>query len=313
MNEVSDSCLTVSGIAAVLATCSLPVWRAVCLRANLVDAPGHRKVHDTSMPLAGGLAVFTGIAGAFTWMLVRELIDIRLNVGSGGIGVVILGANGMFLLGLLDDRFELVPVVKFVGQLLIAFAVCGAGVRPHLFPAGVDQVVGVVWMLAVTNAFNFMDNMNGLCAGLAGIGGAGSGVVLAMNGALPEALVCFSVGAAAIGFLPFNYPRASAFLGDSGSHLLGFLMAALSMRSLMWTSDSYRIFIPLLLVAVPFVDLIQVVTFRCWRRQPVWIGDRNHLSHRLVSLGVPPSFAVGFLWIVAILAAGAAVWLSRQG
>jgi UDP-GlcNAc:undecaprenyl-phosphate GlcNAc-1-phosphate transferase len=197
--------------------------------------------------------------------------------------------------------------------LLIASSVSILGLRLHLFPPGLDHVASVFWILAVTNAFNFMDNMNGLSAGVACAGSLAMGAILEMRGDFFEALLCFVTAGAIVGFLPFNYPRASAFLGDSGSHLLGFIMAAMPLNAAMFGPSLSKSAVPVLLVAVPLFDLIQVVAWRCWHRRPVWIGDRNHLSHRLVSWGLPAAVAVAVLWVLAMIAALLGVILWRRG
>lgn len=313
MNDALIIHLKPACLAVFVTAFTLPFWRVVCRKGGLVDAPGARKIHDAPMPLAGGLAIFTGIVLTVAWGFGSNGAGHPSEEGSTRLLALAGGAVAMLALGLLDDRFELRAGVKFTGQLLVASAACFAGLRLRIFDPGIDHLASVLWILTVTNAFNFMDNMNGLCAGLAAIGALSTGVVLETRGDSFGTLLCLATASAALGFLPFNYPRASAFLGDSGSHLLGFLMAALPLSAGMsgpaWPAGA----IPILLVAVPLLDLIQVVVVRCWLRQPVWIGDRNHLSHRLVSLGLRPPVAVAVLWVVAIALALVAILTSRRG
>ncbi|MCL4722017.1 MAG: undecaprenyl/decaprenyl-phosphate alpha-N-acetylglucosaminyl 1-phosphate transferase, partial [Gammaproteobacteria bacterium] len=162
---------------------SLPLWRAWCRRTGLVDDPGHRKIHTEPVPLAGGLAVFTGmvvplmlgaLAVKFGWL------DLPTS-GAFGHGyarrapqllVVLAGALAMVVLGWLDDKHELAPRWKLAGQVTIALAVAASGVRVTLFVPSLAFSVAltVLWIVTVTNALNFLDNMNGLCAGLGAIG-----------------------------------------------------------------------------------------------------------------------------------------------
>lgn len=304
--------LELLGVAFMVSLCSLPVWRRVCWGAGLLDAPGNRKIHSAPMPLAGGLALLTGIVTAIGWLVLAEGWAWRSQAAAGNhIWCVSGGALSILVLGLFDDRFELNAAVKFAGQLLIVSSVCFLGLRLRLFPPGLDQVASVLWILAVTNAFNFMDNMNGLSAGLACVGSLAMAVVLEMSGYFLEAAVCFAMAGAIIGFLPYNYPRASAFLGDSGSHFLGFVMATISLNGVMFGPSLSRSALAILVVAVPLLDMVQVVAWRCWHRRPVWIADRNHLSHRLVSWGLSPAVAVVVLWTLALLAslAGVILWI----
>ncbi|MEK7706424.1 MAG: hypothetical protein AAB380_00305, partial [Verrucomicrobiota bacterium] len=152
---------------------TLPLWRHWCLRAGLVDDPGHRKIHESPIPLAGGLAVLTGLLlpllGAvallkfdFIQSANAEALLYGLNKRAIQLAAIAIGAVAMTLLGVLDDKHELRPLHKFAGQLLIALLVATAGVRITLFVPNVafSFVVTILWLLTVINAFNFMDNMN---------------------------------------------------------------------------------------------------------------------------------------------------------
>ena len=161
---------------------TLPLWRKWCERTGLVDDPGDRKIHTTPTPLAGGLAVISGmmlpvLAGSLLvlWHFGPDKISLtldRLQYGvthrAGQLIAILAGALGMLLIGLRDDKVELRPAIKFTGQLIIALAVATSGVRITLFVPSLvfSYVITILWLLTVTNAFNFMDNMNGLCAGL---------------------------------------------------------------------------------------------------------------------------------------------------
>jgi UDP-GlcNAc:undecaprenyl-phosphate GlcNAc-1-phosphate transferase len=172
--------------------------------------------------------------------------------------------------------------------------------------------VTVLWILTVVSAVNIMDNMNGLCAGLGAIGAAAFGATAAMHGQyLVASLALLAVGALA-GFLPFNYPKASAFLGDSGSHLTGFLLAVLAILPHFYTAQNPRplaVLAPLLVLAVPLGDLVCVMWIRWRAGKPVWVGDTNHLSHRLVRAGLGKPQAVAVIWLLHAAAGAAAVWL----
>jgi UDP-GlcNAc:undecaprenyl-phosphate GlcNAc-1-phosphate transferase len=303
--------------AGVTSLVALPLWRKWCLRINLVDDPGHRKIHDTPIPLAGGLAVLTGIllplcAGAMSLKL--ELLKIPaagliihgLDRRALELAVLALGAVAITLLGALDDRHELKALPKFIGQLLVAVAVAAACKRITLFihSEAFSYAVTVLWLLTLINAFNFMDNMNGLCAGVGAIGAGCFGLIAAANGEYLVAITgCLMCGALA-GFLPWNFPRARAFLGDAGSHLVGYLLAVMAILPHFYTRQHQRPFAvlaPLFVLAVPLLDLAQVTLVRTLRRQPFWIGDTNHLSHRLVRAGLSRTTAVLVLWLAAAL------------
>ena len=210
----------------------------------------------------------------------------------------------MLLLGLLDDRHELGAGAKFAGQVLVAFLVAAAGVRITLFVPSIvfSFAITVLWILTVINAFNFMDNMNGLCTGLGAIGAWNFAVISSAEGQYLVALLAFLAFGALIGFLPFNFPKARAFLGDSGSHLIGYLLAVLAILPHFYTSYHPRrvaVFAPLLVLGVPLLDLAWVIIIRWRLGRPFYQGDTNHLSHRLVRVGLSPVRAVLLIWLLA--------------
>jgi UDP-GlcNAc:undecaprenyl-phosphate GlcNAc-1-phosphate transferase len=228
---------------------------------------------------------------------------------------ILLGALGMLILGILDDKHELKPAMKFAGQFLIAFAVAAGGARITLFiPNPIfHYVITILWILTIINAFNFMDNMNGLCSGLGAIGCAYFGLIAALNGQyLVTIIACLTFGAL-VGFLPYNFPNARAFLGDSGSHLVGYLLAVLAILPHFYSIRHPRhwaVLIPLLVLAVPLLGMVQVVLVRWWLGKPFYYGDTNHLSHRLVQFGLSKSRAVEVLWLASSLLASLALLLN---
>jgi len=307
---------------------TLPLWRSWCERNGLVDDPGHRKIHDSPIALAGGLAVLTGLL----LPLVAGMVLLKLNfIGAGsaaplsyGLGkrgwqlaAIAFGAGAMTLLGLWDDKYELRPATKFTGQLLIAGLIAAAGVRITLFVPSVwfSYAVTILWLLTVINAFNFMDNMNGLCGGLGVIGAALFGSIAAVHGQYLVALIAFLTGGALLGFLPHNFPKARAFLGDSGSHLVGYLLAVIAILPHFHSEKNphpLAVLTPLLVLAVPLGDLAWVVVLRTRMGKPFYIGDTNHLSHRLVRLGLSKTTAVLAIWLLATLIGGVSLLLLRK-
>jgi UDP-GlcNAc:undecaprenyl-phosphate GlcNAc-1-phosphate transferase len=217
---------------------------------------------------------------------------------------IFLGAAGMLAVGLLDDKRELRPATKFAGQLLVAALVAVCGVRITLFVHSevFHYAITMLWILTVINAFNFMDNMNGLCAGLGAIGSWCFATVAAAGGQYLVALIAFLTFGALLGFLPYNFPKARAFLGDAGSHLVGYLLAVLAILPHFYTPrHPYHsaVLIPLFALALPLLDLARVVIVR-WRiGQPFYQGDTNHLSHLLVRIGLTKTRAVLLIWMVA--------------
>jgi UDP-GlcNAc:undecaprenyl-phosphate GlcNAc-1-phosphate transferase len=317
----------IAAFAGALATSllALPLWRKWCLRTNLVDDPGHRKTHDAPVPLAGGFAVLTGILlplGVGAVLLKLGIVKISaasaivhgLDRRAIELVVLALGAVAITLLGWLDDKHELKALPKFIGQILIAIAVAAACKRITLFvPSEVFSYgVTILWLLTVINAFNFMDNMNGLCTGLGAIGAFQFAFIAAAKGEYLVAITGFLMCGALVGFLPWNFPNARAFLGDAGSHLVGYLLAVMAILPHFYTKQEphpLAVLAPLLVLAIPLVDLAQVSLFRTLNRKPFWIGDTNHLSHRLVRAGMSRTRAVLILWLLAVVTGALANWL----
>jgi len=304
---------------------ALPLWRKWCLRINLVDDPGQRKIHESPIPLAGGLAVLTGIllpllAGAlalelgWTKISFTSLIEHGLERRSTELAVIAFGAVAITFLGWLDDKYELKPLPKFAGQFFIALLVAVANVRITLFVANpvFSYAITILWLLTLINAFNFMDNMNGLCAGLGAIGAFLFGVIAAADGQYLVAIIALLTCGALIGFLPWNFPHARAFLGDAGSHLVGYLLAVLAILPHFYTKQNpnpLAVISPLLVLAVPLLDIAQVSLFRTFNKKPFWVGDTNHLSHQLARRGLSRTHAVLLLWLVAALIGAITCWL----
>jgi UDP-GlcNAc:undecaprenyl-phosphate GlcNAc-1-phosphate transferase len=296
---------------------ALPLWRQWCLRTHLVDDPGHRKIHDKPIPLAGGFAVLTGILLPLAAAAIILKLGI-LKISSASLmmhglerrwlelAALAIGALAITILGWLDDKIELKPLPKFSGQFFVALLVAVATKRITLFvPSEIfSYAITILWILTVINAFNFMDNMNGLCAGLGAIGAFLFALIAATNGEYLVATVAFLTCGALLGFLPWNFPNARAFLGDAGSHLVGYLLAVMAILPHFYTRQNPRplaVLSPLLVLAIPLADLAQVVITRTLNGKPFWIGDTNHLSHRFVRLKLSQTHAVLLIWLAALM------------
>lgn len=313
-----------AGLAGFLTTLvTLPVWRKIAPRVGLIDDPGRRKIHAAPIPLAGGLAVLTGlmlplVAGAFAIganiIPAPEALRYGVTHRTLQLAAILAGAIGMTILGALDDRLELRPAAKLAGQFFFAALVAAAGVRITFFVPSVafSFAITILWILTITNALNFLDNMNGLCGGLGAIAAWACAWTASVQGQYLVATLAFLAFGALLGFLPYNFPNASVFLGDAGSHLVGFLLATLSILPNFYSAERpspLAALCPLLILAVPLVDLTQVVIHRFRHRQPIYVGDTNHISHRLAKRGFSRSQTVLVIWLAAAICAAAAIWL----
>jgi UDP-GlcNAc:undecaprenyl-phosphate GlcNAc-1-phosphate transferase len=260
-----------------------------------------------------GASILLLLAGPWSqaqeWLGVNSeyLLRYGMNRRALELGAILLGAAGMTAVGLVDDRWELNPRAKFAGQVIVALLVAVCGVRVTLFVPSIifSYFVTVLWILTVINAFNFMDNMNGLCSGLGAIAAGFFGLLAAEQGQYLVGLLAFVTCGALSGFIPHNFPRARSFLGDAGSHLVGYLLAIIAILPHFHTPENPRpwaVVLPLVVLAVPLGDMAYVVLLR-WRiGQPFYQGDTNHLSHRLVKRGFTKAAAVLFIWGLAAVA-----------
>jgi UDP-GlcNAc:undecaprenyl-phosphate GlcNAc-1-phosphate transferase len=217
---------------------------------------------------------------------------------------VLAGAALAFAVGLLDDilgtRF---PVgAKAAGQVAAALVLVAADIRTSFLPTDwLNSVVTVLWVVGITNAFNLLDNMDGLCAGVAFVA---SSVLLVNAWLLGEffiTLILVAFMGSLVGFLGYNKNPASIFLGDCGSLFIGYVLASLTLleRYVSHASSSYfPVLMPVLVLAVPILDTTTVVVIRLREGRPIYVGDRRHLSHRLVDLGLSQKAAVLVIYLL---------------
>lgn len=264
-----------------------PAARFVSHRFGLLDKPTPRSSHSVPTPRIGGLAIVLGAAAAaIAAGALREPMLVRIA----------LGVLAMAVLGLIDDATDLRPAWKLVIQIAAA-----AGI---LFPLGLDPVlvpVALFWIVGVTNAFNFMDGINGIASLEAMICGATMGVLLLRAGDVMGAACCFAVAGAAAGFFPWNAFNGSIFMGDTGALALGFFFGAMVVRG---GAPRWLLALPLL----PFLaDSGVTLARRAMRRERVYEAHRTHFYQRLTNRGWS-HFAVTLLW-GALAAAASAVAL----
>jgi UDP-GlcNAc:undecaprenyl-phosphate/decaprenyl-phosphate GlcNAc-1-phosphate transferase len=287
------------------AVSALLTWGLVRLDSylHLTAAPRADRWHMKATPNSGGLGILAGCIVAYLLFADRYL------------GMVSVGAAAIWALGFLDDRIHLRPLHKLLGQFAISAAVVLAGVTRPLTPWPVlNMAIAIFWVVAITNAFNLIDNMDGVCAGVTIIIAGCQAVMLAARGygheAIPFAIVC---GAFA-GFLVFNYSPARIFMGDSGSMLAGFSLSALTFTSPLPHSRSVAagVFYPAMMFAYPVFDTALVSILRRITGKPMSQGGRDHSSHRLVSIGMRERSVVWFLWGVTasgVIAGTFATWV----
>jgi UDP-GlcNAc:undecaprenyl-phosphate GlcNAc-1-phosphate transferase len=292
-------------------------------RFGVIDDPGPRKVHRKPTPRIGGIAVWAtftvvvlaGYVGVphiarLPWVETHFAVPLAMLQEAYRVerklGAMLVGGALAFGVGLLDDvlgrRF---PVgFKLAGQVLAAVVLVAGGIRTDVLHYDVLNVaLTLVWVVGITNAFNLLDNMDGLSAGVAF---AASAVLLLNAWLLGEffvSLVLVALMGSLLGFLVYNWHPASIFLGDCGSLFIGFTLAALTLLQRYVSHASSTLFpvlMPVLVLALPILDTATVTFIRLREGRPIYVGDSRHLSHRLVSLGMRPPLAVFTIYLITL-------------
>ena len=294
-------------VAALIVT---PLIRAAAIKHGFVDQPGERKIHQESIAYGGGFVIALAMLAAMllgifieeTWL---KLTDNRDDIQTRSLYAIAIGATGALLLGWADDRFKLRPSYKLVGQLVLAICAVAHGVRITALIGDnlLMQTVTVCWIVLITNSFNLLDNMDGLCTGVVAIAAAMLGILALDGGQWRLALALAALAGACTGFLKYNYSPASIFLGDAGSLFMGYLMACFTVLT---TYYRYRqpshlaIGIPILILAIPLYDTLSVIFIRLKERRPIMLGDTSHFSHRLTDLGMTRRQAVATIHLACL-------------
>jgi UDP-GlcNAc:undecaprenyl-phosphate GlcNAc-1-phosphate transferase len=295
-------------VAAVVAWALTPLTARLAVRLGAVDEPRDRGLSDHATPRLGGLAIFAAavIAGAI-WLPAGEQLR-----------GILIGAAVITLVGAADDIYDLHPGVKLAGQLAAAAVPVLAGVSvdhvtiPFVGPLNLGTVGGdvltLLGLVVVMNVVNFSDGVDGLAAGLVAITGVAFSIIAFDLGDRNGAGVLAAVLAgASLGFLVHNFPPASVFMGDSGANLLGLLVGCVAVEGTLKTQAVVALVLPLLLLAVPFLDTTFVVLKRLKYHRPVYEADAEHFHHRFSRIGFSQRRTIAYLYAWALLLAGLAL------
>jgi UDP-GlcNAc:undecaprenyl-phosphate GlcNAc-1-phosphate transferase len=297
-----------------LAVLLTPLMIRLARRVDFLDHPGPRKIHTTPMPYGGGIAVAATVLLASFW---ASRCSPVAATGAGAKAfnwpLYAMGSLLILVLGVIDDRRKLSARFKLLVQTIVAAGVTLGGERLRLFdaPAPLSMAVTVLWILAVTNAFNLLDHMDGLSSGVALLAGASFLVVALQTGQGFIAAMLVPLLGACAGFLLFNFPPAKIFLGDAGSLFIGFWMSCLTISFTFYDAHYrlYTYFVPLAVLAVPLFDTSSVLAIRLLKRKPLFQGDNNHLAHRLTALGLSRRGAVLTVYALTLATGISAVLL----
>ncbi len=319
-----------AGAAFILCAGLCALARAMAPRWGLLDRPGGHKGHKAPVPLGGGVAIWLSVVlvlGACGAAVVLD--DGRLPAGvarhasglqsrAGELAAILGLATVMMVMGFVDDRVGLGWKPRLAAQLGCAALVAASGVRVTLFGPFTHPLIGgavtTLWIAAMTNAFNMLDNMDGLSASVALIAAMlFAAAQAAVGGLFAPAVLAIVVGALA-GFLVHNHAPARLYMGDAGSNFLGFLLGSMTVAGNFFqegTASPFGVLAPLLVMAVPLYDMTSVILIRLSEGRSPFQPDRRHFSHRLVGRGLTPPQAVWTIDLVTLACGLGALLLHR--
>ncbi len=308
--------------------------RRVAIAKGFVDSPGGHKRHEAPVALGGGIAITCAVclpvlfavaaARAAVRYGVPEWLPEFLQAHAGGVAqkapeacAIVGGAVVLHLMGLLDDVRPLGPGIKFAVQTCVGFALASVfGIRLlelEMLPVWVSVVLTTLWIVLITNAFNFLDNMDGLCAGVAAIAGIMFALAAFGGGQIFVPAMMLLVVGALLGFLVFNFPPASIFMGDSGSMVVGYFMAVLIVLTTFYNPSQKLmpagVLLPLVVLAVPLYDVASVIVHRLRAGVSIFRGDHRHFSHRLTQRGMTSRTAVLTIYLATAATSLSAILL----
>lgn len=291
----------------LLAVAGTPLARKLGLRLNTVDQPDPtRKVHTIPTPRLGGVAIF------LSTLIATLLLGERYNVSQ--LAGILIGATLMSFMGFWDDRFSLSASVKLIGQFIALGLLIITGVSINVLPYPLLNLLATaLWVVGITNAFNLLDNMDGLSGGIAAIAAAHFALMCAFTGQYLVGALSIAVMAACIGFLIYNWTPATIFMGDSGALFLGFVLAAIGIKvDFPQNTPIVTWMIPILVLAVPIFDTTLVTISRLKRGlNPLTTPGVDHTSHRLTYAGLTRREAVLVLYGVAFSVGLVAIFVTR--
>ena len=276
------------------ALCLTPLTRQIALRLGVTAAPNRRNIHQRHVPLMGGAAIY--VAFVISVLLFSPPDHLR------ELGAIVAGASLLAIIGYLDDRRHLSPRIRLSVMTLAAVLVALAGIQIRLFnQALIDIPLTLFWIVALINAVNWIDNMDGLAAGTAAIT---SGFFLALaltQGQILVSMLAAAIFGSALGFLIYNFNPSSTFMGDMGAYTLGFVLAILAIK-LKFAAQPLNVtwMVPVLVLALPVLDINLAIATRLLERRPLMLAAKDHVSHRIMDLGATQRQTLALLYLFSV-------------
>ncbi|MBU1006934.1 MAG: hypothetical protein KKH08_05010 [Candidatus Omnitrophica bacterium] len=271
-----------------------PAIRRITLAKGYIAKPKGDRWHKKDTAIFGGVAIFISF-------IVPYAIFVKFNIES--VGIILCGAI-IFALGIFDDIKHIKPHTKLIGQIIIASLLVTFGVSIKVIPYRIISMpLTILWIVAIVNSFNLLDNMDGLSAGIAAIVSGILFLCSLLSGNVLVALPALILMGSLLGFLRYNFNPAKIFMGDCGSMFIGFMLAAITLQG-SWKESTHLVMIlaiPVLVLAVPIFDTIFVTIARGLSSHRIFEGGKDHISHRMVVLGLSEKSAVFVLYFIALV------------
>jgi UDP-GlcNAc:undecaprenyl-phosphate GlcNAc-1-phosphate transferase len=298
-------------VALIVALLATPAAKKLAFVIGAIDIPKDgRRVHKKPIPRLGGAAIYLGAIISVLLFLPKTEETFCIAAGCTIIAV----------LGIFDDKYELSPKVKLLGQIIAATVLIIGGVKIDWLtnPFGNGMIylgifalpLTLFWVVGITNAMNLIDGLDGLAAGIAIISSGSLFIVSLINGRYEAAIVTAAVTGAALGFLPYNFNPAKIFMGDTGSMFLGFVLSAVSIQGAVKSAAAIAIAVPILALGVPIFDTTFAIIRRTKNGKPIMQPDKGHLHHRLLEMGLTQIQAVLVMYGVSLFLGISAVVIS---
>lgn len=291
--------LILIGVSMIVSLMIIPVVIAVSKKLDIVDKPNFRKIHTKPISMLGGSAI-----------LLSFLIGIWLGEPiEREVKPLLLGSVVIYLVGLIDDLYDLKPIIKLIGQILAATVVVSYGVTidfislpigPTIHFGWLGIPITIFWIVAITNAINLIDGLDGLAAGVSVIALATIAFIAILQGNIFIIMICSVLIGSLLGFLVFNFHPAKIFLGDSGALLIGFIIGFVSLLGFK-NITFISLFFPIVILAVPFIDTLFAMIRRVKKGQHIMQADKSHLHHKLLDLGYTHRQTVILIYSIAFM------------
>jgi UDP-GlcNAc:undecaprenyl-phosphate/decaprenyl-phosphate GlcNAc-1-phosphate transferase len=309
--DIMDNLFILACVAMSISLASTPLVKNLAVKIGAVDVPrDNRRMHKKPIPTIGGVAIYIGF---IIVMLLKKSLVTDAQWG------LMFGATIVLIGGVLDDKYDLRPWQKLIFQISAAVCLLVAGVKIEVvtnpFGSEFSSIdlgalyipVTILWVVGLTNAINFIDGLDGLAAGIALISTLTILIISILENRVEAAYMTAILSGSILGFLPYNFNPASIFMGDTGAQLLGFILAAISIDGTVKSATAIAISVPILALGLPIFDTLFAMVRRKVNGKPMMQGDRGHLHHRLLDMGMSQRKAVIIMYLISAALGGISI------